>query len=59
MKAKKKCRVVVLNPAEDRVWTDAFNFNLEKTKSPKKADKYAARVLCQQFPHLKNTQFAP
>ena len=42
-----------LTPAEDKVWSDAFEFYVNAGKTDRMADKYAWRDVCEQFPRLK------
>lgn len=50
-KGRKKC--AKLTKAEDKVWTDAFNFYLDEGKSEKVADQKAFRDVQKEFPRLK------
>jgi hypothetical protein len=58
---KKKGRMAKLTPAEDRAWVDAFNHAKDALKyGDLRADAYAAREVCKQFPRLKGySKFAP
>jgi hypothetical protein len=56
----KKIKTARLTAAEDACWVDAFNHAKSMKLGDLKADAYAAREVCKQFPRLKKyDKFAP